>query len=633
MHIRQGEPPEESGVTKEIRNLAFRALARLFGERRARLVFIVVIMIGVAVAWGKPIVDLVESAGQHFQAFYYRLMPIPTADTGSFTVAVAQLDDDNDGRMERLVIEDLREIRWIRVLPIHQRISLSGADRQKSILDGQVRASELMKKSRAQVLVWGVILSDGVRHVPHLFLSSTLPGTSEPSEGRFPLNDALQLPALFWKQLASVLDLIVATHSANYLAKENRASEDSLQPFIDSVRELLSKTEGEPEWNTESRADVRRALAMALWAEADRTGETTPLTEAIEILQVLVKTYDPKTEPKQLGAAYLDLGIAQLALVELEGRNDTIVPTSEQNTLLQSAFGSLKQSATAGGVNDVGYRLFAETTLGAAECHCVAQPFNWQSVQQSISVFREYIGISPSERQAYGAILSLCFFFRNGTISVAYSHPDLPPQVISLLENFLRSPQMKHYPVLSLLIKESVGDIFLMKAPFDGPKEGKASLLAAVQDYREVIADKQAAGESPSLVVWAKLADALQQLGALESGSTGNSRLNEAISIEARFLYPYDPAHASRDWFVLQNWMAKALFSVGERKSNIEIVCQAYTRAIVAERGLAARAEPDVLTAQYNALQILESMKTRFGLQKSSECQAAEREFVKQFGP
>lgn len=172
-----------------------------------------------------------------------------------------------------------------------------------------------------------------------------------------------------------------------------------------------------------------------------------------------------------------------------------------------------------------------------------------------------------------------------------------------------------------------------MKAPFDGPKEGKASLLAAVQDYREVIADKQAAGESPSLVVWAKLSDALQQLGALESGSTGSSRLNEAISIDARFLYPYDPVNASRDWFVLQNWMAKALLSVGERKSNLEIVCQAYARAIVAERGLAERADPDVLAAQYNALQVLESMKTRFGEQKSSDCQAAEREFVRQFGP
>ncbi len=303
----EGGPPKESDIRNEIRDLAYRALAWFFGERRARNILTVVILVIVAVTGGRPFLDSVEWAGQLVQAAYYRLTPIPKSDSGSFTVAVAQLDNDSDGRIARLVVEDLQEIRWIRVLEIHRRISLRGTDRQTSVLNGKVSASEFLKKSHAQVLVWGVILSDGVRQVPDLFVSSEQPSTKGPSEGRYPLTAVLELPPLFWKQLTSVLDLVVATQSANYLANENRASEDTLQPFIDKVRTLLSETEGDPEWDKSSRADVRRALAMALWAEADRTGQTPHLAEAIEILQGLVKTYDPKREPKPLAAAYLDL--------------------------------------------------------------------------------------------------------------------------------------------------------------------------------------------------------------------------------------------------------------------------------------------------------------------------------------
>src|SRR5271156_3079031 len=137
MDISPGGPPEESDVAKEIRDFVFRALAWLLGERWARRAFIAVFAIAVAWAWGNSIVALIESTGQHIQAAYYRIRPIPTANTGSFTVAVAQLDDDDDGRVERLVVEDLREIGWIRVLQIHRRIDLGGADWQKSVLQGQ----------------------------------------------------------------------------------------------------------------------------------------------------------------------------------------------------------------------------------------------------------------------------------------------------------------------------------------------------------------------------------------------------------------------------------------------------------------------------------------------------------------
>ncbi len=269
-----------------------------------------------------------------------------------------------------------------------------------------------------------------------------------------------------------------------------------------------------------------------------------------------------------------------------------------------------------------------------AECHCSGQQFEPESVQQSIRIFREYTGVPPTERQGYGEVLSTVFFFRNATLRTAYANPDLPRKMIPMFQELLRSPQMRHYPELSLMAKESTAEMLLAEAPFEAPKEAEASIRMAVQEYREAIADGETAGESPNVVVWAKLANALRQLAARVSGSTGTPMLLESVGIFGRFLYPYDPAHASRDWFVFQSWMAKTLLLLGERNNNFEMVCEAYTRSIVAERGLAERLSPEVLlAAQDDALQILESMKTRFGEQKSRECQAAERAFVKQFGP
>ena len=629
-----GEPPEVPDSTKSLRDLLLRVLTWFFGERRARNILAVVILIILALTGGKPFLDSVEWADHLVQAAYYRMRPIPTGDAGGFTVAVAQLDDDDDGRIERLVVEDLREIRWIRVMQIHRRIDLSGADWRKDVLDGQATASELLRRSRAQVLVWGGILSDGARQVPHLLLSTAQLTSSGSSEGRYPLNDALQLPPLFWKQLSSVLDLVVATQSANYLANENRASKDTLLPFIENVRTLLSDTEGDPKWDRASRADVQRSLAMALWAEADRTGQTDHLAEAIEILQGLVKTYDLNSESKQLGAAYLDLGIAQLALVELEVRNDTMEPRSEQKKLVHSALDSLQHSAKVGSVNDANFRLFAETTLDVAECHCSGQQFDPESVQQSIRIFREYTGVPPSERQTYGAVLSLCYFFRSTMPSVASKRPDLPPKAILWLQGLLLSPPVQRYPALSLMVRESLAELFLAEVPFEMPNEAESTLRSAVQEYREATAEERTAGEPPNLVVWGQLASALQQLAAHESGSAGTPLLVESVTILSQFLYPYDPVHASRDWFVLQSVMAKTLLLLGERTNNLEMICEAYTRMIVAERGLAGRDSPELLlSAQDDALQVFESMKTRFGEDESKQCQVAEREFVKQFGP
>ena len=130
------------------------------------------------------------------------------------------MDNDTDDTIEHLILVDLQEIKWIRVLKIHRTVSLNETDRQ-SIADGHATALELLKQSGAQILVWGRVLGDGNHKVPELFISAV----SDPAVGlkhdRYSFDELYHLPRIFWQQLASVLDLVVVNQSVRLLADKN----------------------------------------------------------------------------------------------------------------------------------------------------------------------------------------------------------------------------------------------------------------------------------------------------------------------------------------------------------------------------------------------------------------------------
>src|ERR1019366_1010308 len=113
---------------------------------------------------------------------------------------------------------------------------------------------------------------------------------------RYQLDEVLNLPPIFWEQLASVLDLIVASESVRFLAIEDLHRGDALKPFIIRVKQLLADIEGDPRWDAKTRADVENALGQALWAEADVNDTSAPLAEAVNIFDNVAKTYDPQRD-------------------------------------------------------------------------------------------------------------------------------------------------------------------------------------------------------------------------------------------------------------------------------------------------------------------------------------------------
>ncbi|MFQ5912948.1 MAG: hypothetical protein ACE5JS_07180, partial [Nitrospinota bacterium] len=97
---------------------------------------------------------------------------------------------------------------------------------------GHERARRFLKKSGANVLIWGTVIRHEGKSLPKLYWSPSqeLPLAKE-SERYQPAED-LGLPEIFWNDLVEILRLLVITHDAGFRADEGRYVANRLTPFI-----------------------------------------------------------------------------------------------------------------------------------------------------------------------------------------------------------------------------------------------------------------------------------------------------------------------------------------------------------------------------------------------------------------
>ena len=100
---------------------------------------------------------------------------LPKATPGKFNIALAHLaGDDEKHETERLIMESLDDFRRaapksLDVLSFDRSITLDKGDREAAEREGHERARTLLKRSKADVLVWGVVIKQGGRSVPKLY--------------------------------------------------------------------------------------------------------------------------------------------------------------------------------------------------------------------------------------------------------------------------------------------------------------------------------------------------------------------------------------------------------------------------------------------------------------------------------
>jgi tetratricopeptide (TPR) repeat protein len=223
---------------------------------------------------------------------------LPRVNPEHFAIAIAHLEHDENTVYERRLWDVLGEFEGVKVFRFDRTISLTGAQRQEVIKAGHDKARQYLKRSGAHVLIWGEIHGPQGNKAPRLFWTTSQADKS--GAKLYKLDENLQLPELFWSDLAEVLRLMVVTQSAEFLAQKDRSTGDQLTPFdrfiadqlgpfVKRVRELVHASWDQPGWSAESRARIRVILANALMVLGQQAGQRPPLDEAIATYRAALK--------------------------------------------------------------------------------------------------------------------------------------------------------------------------------------------------------------------------------------------------------------------------------------------------------------------------------------------------------
>ncbi|MGF1641188.1 MAG: tetratricopeptide repeat protein [Rhodospirillales bacterium] len=248
--------------------------------------------------------------------------PLPTADPRRFSVAIADLENDDDGDLKRLIVEDLAEFAAVSVLPLPRTIVLGGGAREESERGGHDQARRYLADTGASVLMWGTVLRHEARVIPKLYL--TVAPTGAGVSGRYPPNEELRLPALFWQDLAAVLRLVVASQDAEFRARQGHYVADRLAPFIARVRQLLIASETAAGWDGDARASTLAVFGGALSILGEQTGQSGPLEEAVVAYRAALQEWTRERVPLAWAATQNNLGNVLRSLGDRESGTDRL---------------------------------------------------------------------------------------------------------------------------------------------------------------------------------------------------------------------------------------------------------------------------------------------------------------------
>ena len=243
---------------------------------------------------------------------------VPKADPNHFAVIVAHIEDDQGQEVEKLITGALKEFEGTQTLHLDRLIPLERAYPEDMEKRGHTKAREYLKKSRAQVLVWGRVVRTSGKSVPELYWTASETLAEARSYGRYQPTESLELPVIFWEDLAGVLRLLIAAQNANFYAAQGRYNGDQIRPFIGKVRQLLKGTEDKSGWNQQARAQTWVILGDSLQILGEEKGEHQAFVEAIQAYREVLKERIRKRVPLDWARTQNNLGNALARLGEWE---------------------------------------------------------------------------------------------------------------------------------------------------------------------------------------------------------------------------------------------------------------------------------------------------------------------------
>ena len=496
---------------------------------------------------------------------------LPRADPQRFSIAVAHLENDNEGEKERLISEALQEFEGIQVLKIDRTLTLEGTLPEAAERAGQDQAQKYLEATGADILLWGTVLHYDGKSLPKLHWTTAREVKHNKAWGRYqPSNESFELPAIFWEDLSQLLQLLALTQYAEFADQQGHYIADQLGPFIHKVRSLLENSTMRPGWNVAARASTRHLLGDALALVGEQKGENEPLEEAVAVYRAALEemprergSLDWAATQNNLGNALRVLGVREAGTARLE----------EAVAAYRAALGERTRQRVptdwAATQNNLGVvlRVLGEREAGTARLEeAVAayraaldemprqrMPFNWAATEHNLGAALQVLG----EREADTARLE---------------------EAVAAYRAALEIRTRQSVPLDWAATQNNLGNALTVL----GEREaGTARLEEAVAAYRAALEESPREGVPFD---WAttqnNLGNALTVLGERE-GDT--ARLEEAVAAYRAALEIRTRQSVPLDWAQTQYNLGHALRVLGEHEpdsTRLEESVAAYRAAL-----------------------------------------------------
>ncbi|HEY9158719.1 hypothetical protein [Candidatus Binatus sp.] len=247
-------------------------------------------------------------------------------------VAIAHLEGDDGKQLEGRLRDALADLdRRLSITPIilNRTIAVSGRPQGIAHLDALGAVTDV----RVEALIWGG--AKGVAQPAVGPLYETMFGSDAQFGGAYLPGD-FKLPGLPVDDLCTVLRLIAATQSAEFMQQWDYKFGDALEPLIKQVRAIADDSRKTSGWTADTRARVNLAVGIASSISGIELDSEDSLHTAIAYFQRTQADWTRERDPLEWAMAQQNLGLAQRSLA---GQNLQVAPLQAAATAYQNALG------------------------------------------------------------------------------------------------------------------------------------------------------------------------------------------------------------------------------------------------------------------------------------------------------
>ena len=241
---------------------------------------------------------------------------IPKGDPKKFTVAISELDRDEDNQLQQNLIDGLNDLPFkdsLEILAI-PRVVTSRKSNESSRQNAERKlAIRYLKKAKADILVWGIALGEDYDKAKLSWQVSSGHGMSK----RYQLGELLELPELFIGDLKDALISVVLTQFSDIDNEESTGKfiADQLEQVVDKLKQLVNKFESS---KNELPTELLFVLGNALSTIGEQQGKNSALERAIDLFRKLLKVTAQKQAPLDWAMTQNNLGNALATMGERE---------------------------------------------------------------------------------------------------------------------------------------------------------------------------------------------------------------------------------------------------------------------------------------------------------------------------